>query len=64
MNKNLPNRRSIRLHGYDYSQEGLYFVIICVQGKACLFGEIENDEMVLNEAGTIINDEWQYYRIF
>ncbi|GHV14047.1 hypothetical protein FACS1894169_02230 [Bacteroidia bacterium] len=62
MNRDLPNRRSIRLHGYDYSQEGLYFVTICVQGKACLFGEIENDEMVLNEAGTIINDEWQYLK--
>jgi putative transposase len=37
-----PNhhRRSIRLKGYDYSQEGLYFITICVQNKECLFGDI------------------------
>lgn len=54
MNKNLPNRRSIRLQEYDYSQDGLYFITICVQDKACLFGGIENDEMVLNEAGRMV----------
>ena len=26
---NQPNRRSIRLKGYDYSQEGLYFLTLC-----------------------------------
>jgi hypothetical protein len=35
-----PHRRSIRLKGYDYSQEGLYFVTICVQDRVCLFGKI------------------------
>ncbi|MFT3753621.1 MAG: hypothetical protein QM800_12355 [Paludibacter sp.] len=37
-----PNhhRRSIRLKGYDYSQEELYFITICVQNKECLFGDI------------------------
>jgi REP element-mobilizing transposase RayT len=37
-----PNhhRRSIRLKGYDYSQEGLYFITICVQNRECLFGDI------------------------
>lgn len=37
-----PNhhRHSIRLKGYDYSQEGLYFITICVQNKECLFGNI------------------------
>jgi hypothetical protein len=33
-------RRSIRLKGYDYSQEGLYFITICAQDRACLFGHI------------------------
>ncbi|MFV0538363.1 MAG: transposase [Dysgonomonas sp.] len=58
MDKNLPNRRTIRLRGYDYSQKGLYFVTICVEDKASLFGEIENDEMVLNEAGQMVKNEW------
>jgi len=52
------HRRSIRLKGYDYSQEGLYFITICVQGRACLFGEIENGKMVLNAAGKMVELEW------
>ena len=36
----IHHRRSIRLKGYDYSQEGLYFITICVQDRECLFGEI------------------------
>ena len=39
-NPNIHHRRSIRLKGYDYSQEGLYFITICVQDRKCLFGEI------------------------
>lgn len=34
------HRRSIRLKGYDYSQEGLYYITICVQNRECLFGDI------------------------
>jgi len=30
------SRRSIRLTKYDYSQNGAYFVTICVQDKAYL----------------------------
>jgi REP element-mobilizing transposase RayT len=52
------NRRSIRLHGYDYSQDGLYFVTICVQNKASLLGEIMEGEMVLNDAGKMVEKQW------
>ena len=51
------NRRSIRLKGYDYSQQGLYFITICCQDRACLFGDISNGEMVLNDAGNMI-EKW------
>ena len=30
---NLPKRKHIRLKGYDYSQNGLYFITICVKDK-------------------------------
>lgn len=53
------HRRSIRLKGYDYSQSGLYFITICCQNRAHLFGEIIDGEMVLNEAGRIAFDTWQ-----
>lgn len=52
------NRRSIRLKGYDYSKEGLYFVTICCQDRACRFGNVVNDEMILNEAGKVAEACW------
>lgn len=39
-NPNIHHRRSIRLEGYDYAQAGLYFITICCQDRAHLFGEI------------------------
>lgn len=48
-----PRRRSIRLSGYDYSQNGAYFITICTQNKECLFGDIENGEMRMNDPGRI-----------
>jgi REP element-mobilizing transposase RayT len=50
----VPHHRSIRLKGYDYSQKGYYFVTICTQNKICLFGQVENDEIQLNDAGRMI----------
>ncbi|WP_028298195.1 transposase [Olivibacter sitiensis] len=52
------NRRSIRLKGYDYSQAGLYFVTICVQNRRCLFGDVVDGEMVLNDAGNVAHGCW------
>lgn len=57
-NSDLHKRLSIRLAGYDYSQAGLYFVTICTKDRQCLFGAIENGQMILNETGKIANDCW------
>ena len=57
-NPNIHHRKSIRLKGYDYSQAGLYFITICCQDRACLFGQIENGEMKLNDAGKMAYNEW------
>ena len=51
-------RRSMRLHGYDYSQVGAYFLTICTVDRGILFGKVVNHQMVLNEAGRIVADEW------
>lgn len=59
MSDSLPNRRSIRLPGYDYSQNGAYFVTICTQNRECLFGDIVGNEMKLNELGNIVNNQWK-----
>lgn len=57
-NPKIHHRKSIRLKGYDYSQAGLYFITICVQDRKCLFGHIENGEMILNDAGKMADNEW------
>ncbi|BAU63332.1 hypothetical protein STA3757_06960 [Stanieria sp. NIES-3757] len=51
-------RRSIRLQGYDYSQAGYYFVTICCYQKQCLFGEVIDGVMQLNQYGEIVEQEW------
>lgn len=56
---NKHHRRSIRLSGYDYSQNGAYFVTVCTQDRACLFGSIENGQMHPNDAGNIACQCWQ-----
>ncbi len=45
-NEKLPSRRSIRLQGYDYSQEGAYFVTICTHKHLLLFEDEEIKRIV------------------
>nr|WP_310588094.1 transposase [Dyadobacter frigoris] len=54
----IHHRRSIRLHCYDYSKEGLYFLTCCCQYREYFFGEIISGEMILNDAGKMIEEEW------
>ena len=56
-NPEIHHRRSIRLPEYDYSQEGLYFVTICVHNRKLLFGKIIDDIMLLNDAGLML-EKW------
>ena len=55
----MKNRKSIRLSSYDYSQDGWYFVTICSHERECIFGEIQNEKMVLNDVGKIVKNIWQ-----
>lgn len=56
--KTIHNRQSIRMQGFDYSQEGSYFITICTYEKNQLFGEIISDEMKLNQIGVIVRANW------
>ena len=58
-NPRYHHRRSIRLKGYNYSRAGLYFITICCQDRACRFGNIVNEHMILNEAGAMV-ERWYY----
>lgn len=53
------HRRSIRLKSYDYSQTGAYFVTICVRDGVCLFGEIVDGTMRMNDYGRIVAEAWR-----
>ncbi|MEW6571733.1 MAG: transposase [Nitrospirota bacterium] len=57
-NPDIRHRRSIRLKGYDYSEAGAYFVTICTKDRECLFGDVVNGEMRLNEAGKMVQKWW------
>lgn len=57
-NSNLPNRQSIRLKNYDYSQDGSYFITLVTQDRIHLFGKIEDGKMILNSVGKIVEEEW------
>ena len=48
----------MRLRGFDYRQNGAYFVTICAHNRVPLFGEIIDGEMRLNEAGQIVQATW------
>ncbi len=52
------SRRSVRLKGHDYSWPGAYFVTVCTQDRACLFGEVADGEMRLSPAGQLVEHCW------
>ena len=56
---NLPERRSIRKKGYNYSKEGFYFVTLLCYERRHFFGHIKNGIMCLNDFGAIVWEEWQ-----
>lgn len=58
MQPNLPQRKSPRLQGYDYSSAGLYFVTICTFQRQHLFGEVQETTMHLNEVGGLAAQDW------
>ena len=64
----LQNRKWNRLRDFDYSNPRLYFVTACVHDRVCSFGEVVNEQMVLNTYGNIAHDQWlwlhqQYYYV-
>ncbi len=56
---NLHCRQPLRFRGYDYSLPGFYFVTVCTQNKACLFGDIVEGGVHLTEAGHVAVETWR-----
>lgn len=61
--KNMKTRKNIRLQEYDYSTKGLYFITICTNQMKDLFGQIIDDEVVLNEKGNIVKKIIEEYNL-
>ena len=57
--KNKHRIKSSRLQGYDYSQNGMYFVTICTKEREHFFGKVKNGKMVLNNIGKVAYQFWQ-----
>ena len=57
-NREKNYRRSLRLKDYDYTSDGAYFVTMCTWNRECMFGDIVDGNMQLNENGKIVWDEW------
>jgi REP element-mobilizing transposase RayT len=53
------HRRSIRLQGYDYSQQGAYFITLVTQHRECSFGAIGEDGIRLSPIGQTTQDFWR-----
>ena len=51
-------RQSLRLRAYDYAQAGAYFVTLCASSRACVFGEIADDQVRLRPYGQIVHEAW------
>jgi len=50
--------KQYRLPGYDYSENGYYFITICTKDRENYFGNIKNNKMELSPIGKIVNKFW------
>ncbi len=53
-----PQRKRLRLRGFDYRTPGAYFVTICTEHRVHLFGEINDGRMRRNGAGDMVDAVW------
>ena len=61
MTNQQPNghgRKQMRWRSFDYSTKGVYFVTIVTYQRLCLFGQVVHGEMILNDAGSMILEQY------
>jgi putative transposase len=58
--RKILERKRLRLKDHDYSNDGLYYVTICVQDHIKCFGQVRNDKMELNNFGKIVNRQFEW----
>jgi REP element-mobilizing transposase RayT len=55
---NIPRRKNLRLEGFDYAQEGAYFITLCTHNRKCLLAKVTDKEVCLNDWGKVVDSEW------
>ena len=58
--REIHNRKSIRLRGYDYTSDGAYYITLVTQARRLLFGDIVDGTMHLNNVGRLVVDAWNW----
>jgi REP element-mobilizing transposase RayT len=53
-----PQRKQLRLKGYDYALGGAYFVTICVDRMRALLGKVRDGKVELNSIGQLVEGLW------
>lgn len=56
--RNKSRIESARLKNWDYRNEGAYFITICTKNRQSYFGECNNGEINLSNAGLIADKCW------
>ena len=54
------DRKSIRLKGFDYSTKRHYFITVCSNFRAPLFGYVRHEKSILNDAGLMVDAYWAH----
>ena len=57
-NPEIHHRKSTRLHGYDYSRTGYYFVTINLDNIRCMLAVWNNSQLQLSPIGEIAQEYW------
>jgi REP element-mobilizing transposase RayT len=53
------DRKHIRLPGWDYSTEGVYFITICCHDRESFFGRLIDNKMILSVIGEMASRFWK-----
>ena len=56
----MPQRKHLRLAGYNYSSPGYYFVTICTRKRVEWFADIHANKVCLSAAGEIVQSQWNF----
>lgn len=58
-NPDIHRRQSIRLPDFDYGSAGAYSVTIVTHGRECVFGDVVDGVMRVNDVGRIVDRVWR-----